>query len=260
MADGLIARSRHRIGPFHLHRPSSLAEALDLLPTAAPIAGGVEWVEVMKRGGTPAALQDITKLPDLATIRQEGEWVRLGAAVTHRQLLIDPIVEGAVGGFRHVWREIGNPRIRAQGTLGGNLAASNPVYDLLPVLLALEAQVEVADASGTQYLPIQALAQRPRHSLILAVRVRAGAQLVFDRSLRPVIGIAAVRRESSIQAAIVWAQAEVRAAPLDDPADWCDQLPHWVDDAHGTAIYRAAVAPVLAARARARLLLPVGAA
>ena len=41
-------------------------------------------------------------------------------------------------------REIGALQIQARGTLGGNLGTSSPVGDSLPVLLALDAEIELA--------------------------------------------------------------------------------------------------------------------
>ena len=50
-------------------------------------------------------------------------------------------------------REIGALQIQARGTLGGNVGTSSPVGDSLPVLLALDAELELASVRGHRRVP-----------------------------------------------------------------------------------------------------------
>jgi CO/xanthine dehydrogenase FAD-binding subunit len=50
-------------------------------------------------------------------------------------------------------REIGALQIQARGTIGGNIANSSPVGDSLPVLLALDASIEVRSKRGERRIP-----------------------------------------------------------------------------------------------------------
>src|SRR5262249_9493382 len=50
-------------------------------------------------------------------------------------------------------REIGALQIQARATLGGNVGTSSPVGDSLPVLLALDAILEVASVRGRRRVP-----------------------------------------------------------------------------------------------------------
>src|SRR6185436_8475097 len=50
-------------------------------------------------------------------------------------------------------REIGALQIQARATLGGNVGTSSPVGDSLPVLLALDAELEVASVRGARRVP-----------------------------------------------------------------------------------------------------------
>jgi len=45
-------------------------------------------------------------------------------------------------------REIGALQIQARGTIGGNIGTSSPVGDSLPVLLALDARLELRSTRG----------------------------------------------------------------------------------------------------------------
>jgi xanthine dehydrogenase small subunit len=53
-----------------------------------------------------------------------------------------------------LWR-LGSSQIRHSGTLGGNIANASPVGDTPPVLIALNAEVELASHEGTRKLPIE---------------------------------------------------------------------------------------------------------
>jgi carbon-monoxide dehydrogenase medium subunit len=246
----MLARSHLRLRPFELHRPTSVAAALDHLTMGAALAGGVELIEAMKGGYQPAALVDLSLLPGWRRIERQGADLVLGAGVTHAQAIADPLVEAAIQGFQAVWRQIANPRIRAQGTLGGNLMAGNPAYDLLPVLMALEAEIVGVDPAGTAW---RVPAGAPLHGLITAIHVRAGARLHFDRGWRPVLGVAAVRRGDRYRAAAVWGHGVPVAAPLRTAKAWVAAISPFITNAAGSADYRAAIAPVLAARALAAL-------
>jgi CO/xanthine dehydrogenase FAD-binding subunit len=50
-------------------------------------------------------------------------------------------------------RTVGSPQIRNRGTVGGNLGTASPAGDAHPPLLASDALVEVASASGSRRIP-----------------------------------------------------------------------------------------------------------
>ena len=51
-------------------------------------------------------------------------------------------------------RTVGSPQIRNAATIGGNLATCSPAGDGLPVLVALEAVVELMGPDGTRTMPV----------------------------------------------------------------------------------------------------------
>ena len=58
-------------------------------------------------------------------------------------------------------RTVGSPQIRNAGTIGGNLATASPAGDTLPVLVALDATVEVASLAGRRTVPVHELLTGP---------------------------------------------------------------------------------------------------
>ncbi|NOY44747.1 MAG: xanthine dehydrogenase family protein subunit M, partial [Deltaproteobacteria bacterium] len=69
--------------PLRYLRPASVAEAVGLLadlgPAARPVAGGTDLVVALRREEiAPDALVDLTGIPDLQTLAEEGGAVRVG--------------------------------------------------------------------------------------------------------------------------------------------------------------------------------------
>lgn len=135
---------------FSLARPATLAEAISLLDSdAVPYCGGTELLLAMRTGLLrPRTLVDIKRVPQLAGIEVVSGHLLIGAIVTHRQLARHPLVAEHAPFLAGVERGVGNPRVRAQGSVGGNLCFGDPRSDLLTVLIALRATM-VIQGAGT---------------------------------------------------------------------------------------------------------------
>ena len=94
--------------------------------------------------------------------------LRIGAATTYTDLLAADIAVLAPA-LAAASRTVGSPQIRNAGTIGGNLGTASPAGDTLPVLVALDAEVELASAGGPP-----APARRRLHHRPEAHRARAG--------------------------------------------------------------------------------------
>jgi CO/xanthine dehydrogenase FAD-binding subunit len=123
-------------------------------PEALPIAGGTDvMVELNMAQRRPAALLDLTRIPELGTWSLVGERrVRLGAGVSYRRVIEE--LGDRLPGLAMAARTVGSPQIRNRGTVGGNLGAASPAGDSHPPLLATGADVEVASVRGTRLVPI----------------------------------------------------------------------------------------------------------
>lgn len=134
--------------------PTSLDEALTILREgsgkAKIVAGGTDlFLEIKERSGPSIeTLVDITKIPSLTTISCEGDLLKVGAAVTHTQLLASPLLrEGAEA----LWESasfIGSPQVRNIGTLGGNIVNAAPAADTAVSLTALDAKALLYSSRG----------------------------------------------------------------------------------------------------------------
>ena len=137
-------------------RPGRVTECLAMLheePEARLIAGGTDLaVESNLRGRRWPRLVSVEAIDELYAFDEQPSRVRIGAAM--------PLSEigrrwGSAPAVVHDWLTLfASPPIRNRATLGGNLATASPIGDAAPLLLALDARVEIAGASGRRTLPL----------------------------------------------------------------------------------------------------------
>jgi len=143
---------------FKLLQPTSLDEALDLLSStssAHPIAGGTNLIVDMRSGKlAPKTLVDVSKLPELCCIREKDGHLLIGGGVRIAEFLDDPMIERDVPILCQMARTFANTLIRSRATVGGNLVNAAPCADTAPVLLVLDAQVELTSTSGARSMPL----------------------------------------------------------------------------------------------------------
>jgi CO/xanthine dehydrogenase FAD-binding subunit len=133
---------------------ASVAEATQLArqPGAQFIAGGTALVRFGRWGGqVPRALVYIGRLDELREIAADDGRVRLGSQVVHSQLAASPVIRARTTLLSQAAEEVAGPAVRNLATLGGNIVIN---WDLVPPLLALDAQVHVHDGSGEKTLPL----------------------------------------------------------------------------------------------------------
>jgi carbon-monoxide dehydrogenase medium subunit len=136
-------------------RPRSVEELGALLgeygDEARVYAGATELVVAMKLGLTEAPLLiDLKGIAELADVMVDDDRVRIGATTTHRYLERDPEVAAALPVFARAERHVANARVRAIGTLGGNLAFGEPHSDPATFLVAAEADYALTSAAGVE--------------------------------------------------------------------------------------------------------------
>lgn len=137
-------------------RPASLSEACAARaahPDWVVVAGGTDWMVGQHHRPEPAGLLDVFGLPELTGIEPRGDAVRIGAATTYAALLRSQLIAERLPLLARCAREVGAVQIQERGTLGGNVVTSSPVGDTLPVLLALDAELELGSARGARRLP-----------------------------------------------------------------------------------------------------------
>jgi carbon-monoxide dehydrogenase medium subunit len=150
-----------RLPPFEIHRATSVEEATSLLEEhgeeAALYAGGTELLLLMKLGfASFGHLVDVKPIAALGSVeRIEGSGsLRIGGTATHRSIERSPLVAASWPALAAMERRVANVRVRATGTLGGNLAFADPHSDPATFLLAAGATIHLARAERRRALPI----------------------------------------------------------------------------------------------------------
>ena len=124
--------------------PQNLDDALKALKEGGylPYAGGTD----INTGGIKNRdLLFIGKLPELKEIRYDGQYIRIGAAVTYSEAeknsLIPDIMKAAI-------HKVAGPAVRNAGTFGGNLANGSGKADSALVDIVLDAKILIRSADS----------------------------------------------------------------------------------------------------------------
>src|SRR3954454_2434717 len=142
---------------FEYKAAGSLQEAIGLLedPEAKLIAGGHSLLPLIKlRLAQPSLLVDISRIPDLNYIRVQNGHVAIGAMATYRDIQFSQDAQRSVGVLSEAAHEVGDPQVRARGTLAGALAHADPAGDMPAVVLALGGSVIAEGPSGERTIDL----------------------------------------------------------------------------------------------------------
>jgi CO/xanthine dehydrogenase FAD-binding subunit len=143
---------------YQLVTPESLSDALDDLaahPQARPFAGGTDLMVVMEAGHLPPGRYvNLAKCRELHGIERTDEGgLTIGALTTYTDIRTSAAVGDGYGMLQRAAAETGGVATQNRGTLGGNIANGSPAADTPPVLLAYDAELELASSSGSRRVP-----------------------------------------------------------------------------------------------------------
>jgi CO/xanthine dehydrogenase FAD-binding subunit len=273
-----------------VHLPDTVDQAVELLassPSSTVLAGGTDlMVEVNDGHRRPSgAVVVVNRIPEMRSWSHDPQTatVTIGAGVTYSEMLEGPLAS-LVPALSQAARTVGSPQIRNAGTLGGNLGTCSPAGDGLPVLSALDAEVELASAAGRRVVPIgefmvgvKRTALLPgelivsvtvpvvdgfqgyakvgvRNAMVIAV---ASTCVVIDSAQRTAavalgsVGPTILRcpqAEAHLAATLDWATLDVPRAALDRFAALVSEASRPITDHRSSAEYRRHAVGVLARR------------
>ncbi|HEX2155291.1 MAG TPA: xanthine dehydrogenase family protein subunit M [Acidimicrobiia bacterium] len=138
---------------FDYVAPSSIDEAVAALSDsefAKVMAGGMSLIPMMKlRLLSPETVVDIGRIPGLDEIRDEGDYVSIGALVRHAQTAASNLPQALVDAAS--WT--GDVQVRNRGTTCGAAAHSDIAADQTAAVLALGATMIAQGPNGTREIP-----------------------------------------------------------------------------------------------------------
>jgi carbon-monoxide dehydrogenase medium subunit len=144
--------------PFAYARPTTLDEALQAVASGGEdvkiLAGGQSLIPVMRlRLAAPETVVDLTRVPELRGVRDDGDAIVIGAMTTHSDVLSDPLIKQFAPLIAEATETVADRQVRHRGTFGGALAHADPAGDLPAVALALDAEFVIAGTGGRRTVP-----------------------------------------------------------------------------------------------------------
>jgi CO/xanthine dehydrogenase FAD-binding subunit len=266
---------------------ATLDEALSAMVAGArPVAGGTDLVVGARQGKAPLpdAIVAIDRIEGLRTIEVSDAAVRLGALVTHADIMASGSIRTRYTALADASAIVGSHATRAQGTIGGNVMNASPAMDTGGPLLCFGAAAILRSPSGERSIALDELWTGPGMTsarpdeLLVALDVPAPAagtgscyvRLEYRRQMEiAVVGATAVvtveesrvtdarvaitaltptiRRVAEAESALVGTDGG--ADPVEASAAAAAAASTPISDVRGSAEYRRAMAEVIAGRA-----------
>ncbi len=143
---------------FQYAAPKTLPEAIAFLREnrdAKILSGGQSLIPLMKlRLATPALLVDLNRVSGLDYIREEKDWLLIGALVRESELEDSPLIRSRYTLLYETSNSVADPLVRNMATLAGNLAHADPANDHPAAMLAYRAEVVATGPKGKRTIPI----------------------------------------------------------------------------------------------------------
>jgi carbon-monoxide dehydrogenase medium subunit len=254
---------------FDYSTPSSLADARAAAAAGAKlVAGGQSLLAAMKLGlQAPGALADLSGLADLRGISVAGGVVKIGAMTPHAAVAASAEVRAAIPALAALAGNIGDRQVRNRGTIGGSLANADPAACYPAAVLGLGATVHTDRRSiaGDDFFTGLYGTALEEDEVITAVSFPVPQAAGWQKFKQPasrfsIVGVFVSKGPQGVRVAVTGAGPCVfRAKALEErlAANWSAAALAGASvsadglngDLHGSAEYRAALIPVLAARA-----------
>jgi carbon-monoxide dehydrogenase medium subunit len=254
------------------HKPGSLAEAASALSAAEDgkiLSGGQTLLPTMKQHlAAPSDLVDIRGIPEITGVCMDGDTVVIGAATTHADVAANADVQAHIPALARLAGGIGDPAVRAMGTIGGSVANNDPAADYPSAVLGLGATVVTnqREIAADDYFTGMFETALEDGEIITAIRFPKPEKAAYAKFPNPasryaMVGVFVAQTGDGPRVAVtgagedgVFRHGAMEAALADNfSADALDGVPTDPDglqsDIHASAEYRAHLVGVMAKRA-----------
>jgi aerobic carbon-monoxide dehydrogenase medium subunit len=256
---------------FDYHRPASVADAVSLLKGAGDgvlLAGGMTLIPTLKqRLASPSDVVDLAAIDELKGVRQAGDSIVIGAMVTHREVANSKVVKSAIPSLAELAEMIGDPQVRARGTIGGSIANNDPAADYPAAVVGLNATVHTnkRQIAGDDFFTGMFETALAEDELVTSVSFPKPEKASYAKFRNPasryaIVGVMVVRTGGGVRVAVTGAAPCVfRASDMESALagnfaaaalDGVTVKPDGLNsDIHASAEYRAHLVKVMAKRA-----------
>jgi CO/xanthine dehydrogenase FAD-binding subunit len=135
-------------------RPTELDEAVRILAAqgGSVLSGGTDFFPALADRAFSGTVIDISAIHSMRGIATNDEH-RIGGLTTWTDI-VNSALPSSFDALKSAAREIGGIQIQNRGTIAGNLCNASPAADSVPVLLALDADVELISTAGARRVPL----------------------------------------------------------------------------------------------------------
>ena len=131
---------------FDYVAPGTVREAVSLLRgragDARPLAGGQSLIPMMRmRLVNPGLVVDLSRVADLAYVREHDGGIAIGAMTTYRAIETSSLVRERFPLLAAVASQVADLQVRNRGTIGGAIAHADPSADLPSLMVAADARI-----------------------------------------------------------------------------------------------------------------------
>jgi len=128
-------------GIVHTQQPEGDHARLDGLQLFVNLPRRLKRIE-------PATMLSLARIAELNAVESTAQSISFGANVTWSQ--VETALHERLPQFRRIVERFGSPQIRNVATLAGNIANGSPIADSLPLLMVMDAQLEIVGPRGSQ--------------------------------------------------------------------------------------------------------------
>ncbi len=145
---------------FDYLEPPTLNKALALMEKHGEdgrvIAGGTSLLIMMRqRLLLPKVVISLARIPKFDKISFNAKTgLRIGAGARHRDIELSAVIKKHYPILHETFHNVAQPRIRNMGTIGGNLAAGDPLTDPGASLIALDAEIVLTSRAGQRIVKL----------------------------------------------------------------------------------------------------------
>src|SRR5947208_7300079 len=254
---------------FDYVRATSLDDAASRLSDeeAKLVAGGMTLVPTLKlRLAKPTQLVDLSAIPSLKGISEDGDAVVIGAKTRHAEVHRSDVVKRAIPALAAMAGMIGDPAVRNRGTIGGSIANNDPAADYPGAVVALNATVRTNKreiAADDFFTGLFETALQPGE-IVTAVRFPKVAQANYQKFRNPasryaIVGVFVAKTQAGVRVAVTGAGPSVFRVSEMEAALTRSFTPDAIkditipdtglnSDIHASAEYRAHLVRVMARR------------
>lgn len=120
------------------------------------LAGGTDInIQIKKNIIKNSTIILINHIKELNGIAEDGNYIVIGSTTTFQQIIESDLLNKKLPFFQNSLKNFASPLIQSLATIGGNIANSSPTADVVPLLLVLDAKLELCSKDNNRIVNLK---------------------------------------------------------------------------------------------------------